>query len=199
MAGQVFAYIKHANGVLDDSALELLTAAKKISDQPVTAIVTGSGVDNVCNEAAKAYSEVWKIDNDALSYPNAEIVRKALLDLLPTDAVVLFPHDTFGMDLAPGLSIKLDSAFVSDIVDIEAIEGDTMKVVRQEFSGQVNTHVSCDLSAGAVLNVRPGVYAADDPHAGAEQHRHPREVAELLLGLDAADLYLAVLAEREEQ
>ncbi|MGM0453042.1 MAG: electron transfer flavoprotein subunit alpha/FixB family protein [Thermodesulfobacteriota bacterium] len=166
MAGQVFAYIKHDNGVLDDSALELLTAAKKISDQPVTAIVTGSGVDNVCNEAAKAYNEVWKIDNDALSYPNAEIVRKALLAVLPTDAVVLFPHDTFGMDLAPGLSIKLDSAFVSDIVDIEAIEGDTMKVVRQEFSGQVSTHVSCDLSAGAVLNVRPGVYAADESQAG---------------------------------
>lgn len=166
MAGQVFAYIKHANGVLDDSALELLTAAKKISDQPVTAIVTGSGVDNVCNEVAKAYNEVWKIDNDALSYPNAEIIRKALIDILPRDAVVLLPHDTFGMDLGPGLSIKLDSSFVSDIVDIEAIEGDTMKVVRQEFSGQVSRHVNCDLSAGAVINVRPGIYQPDESQAG---------------------------------
>ncbi len=118
---QIFAYIVHSDGELEDSALELPVAAKKIDpDADVTAIVTGSGIDEVCSKAAESYKTVWKIENEALSYPNAEIVRKALLSILPADGIVLLPHDTFGMDLGPGLSIKMDSAFVSDVVDIEA-------------------------------------------------------------------------------
>ena len=75
------------------------------------------------------------------------------------------PHDTFGMDLAPGLSIKMDSPFVADVVDFEGLDGDTLKVVRQEYGGAVSTHVNCDISAGAVINVRPGAFQADESKA----------------------------------
>ena len=165
MAGQIFAYIRYKDGVPDDSALELVAAAKKIVDAPVNAIVVGSGVDAVCNEVAASYQEVWKIDTDALAYPNAEMIRKGLVNILPQDCVLLVPHDTFGMDLAPGLSIKLDSPFVADAVDFEGLDGDTLKVVRQEYGGAVSTHVSCDISAGAVINVRPGAFQADESKA----------------------------------
>jgi len=165
MAGQIFAYIAYKDGVPDDSALELAAAAKKIADAPVNAIVVGSGVDAVCNEVAASYQEVWKLDNDALAYPNAEMIRKGLVNILPQDAILLVPHNTFGMDLAPGLSIKMDSPFVADAVDFEGIEGDTLKVVRQEYGGAVSTHVSCDISGGAVINVRPGAFQADESKA----------------------------------
>jgi len=162
MAGQIFAYIKHNEGVAEDSALELVAAAKKFAaGAAVTAIVTGSNVDALCNDMAASYQEVWKIDNDALAYPNAEVLRKVLLNILPNDAVILIPHDTFGMDLAPGLSIKIDSPFVSDIVDYE-VEGDTLKAIRQEYSGQAHTHVECDISNGLVANIRPGVFQPDE-------------------------------------
>jgi electron transfer flavoprotein alpha subunit len=172
MAGQVFAYITHKEGVADDSALELVAAAGKIfPDATVTAIVTGSGenLDTACNAMAASYNEVWKFDNEALAYPNAEVIRKLLVNTLPGDAIVLVPHDTFGMDLAPGLSIKLDSAFVADVVDFEGLDGNTLKVIRQEYSGQVSTHVSCDISAGVVLNIRGGVFAADESKAAGGQ------------------------------
>jgi electron transfer flavoprotein alpha subunit len=165
MAGQVFAYITHKEGKADDTALELVKAAGKIyPDASVTAIVTGSGadLDAICNEMAASYKEVWKFDNDALAYPNAEAIRKLLVNVLPPDAVVLFGHDTFGMDIAPGLSIKMDSVFVSDVVDFEGLDGDSLKVIRQEYSGQVSTHVSCNISSGAVINVRPGVFQPDE-------------------------------------
>ncbi len=170
MAGQVFAYIRHKAGKADDTARELVIAAGKIySDASLTAIVTGAGSDlaAVCNEAAASYKEVWKFDNEALAYPNAEAIRKLLVNVLPRDAVVLIPHDTFGMDLGPGLSIKLDSVFVSDVVDFEGLEGDTLKVIRQEYSGQVSTHSSCDISAGAVIDIRPGVFQAEESGAAA--------------------------------
>lgn len=162
---QFFAYIPHKNGVADDSALELVVAAKKIDPSAnVTAVVTGSGgdLDKVADEVAASYPEVWKISNDALSYPNAEVVRKALINNLPADAVLLLPHNTFAMDLGPGLSIKLDSAYVADVADFEGTEGSDIKIIRQEFSGQVSTHVKCDMSSGAVITVRPGVFQPDE-------------------------------------
>ncbi len=186
MAGQVFAYITHKAGKADDTALELVKAAGKIyPDAPVTAIVTGSGadLDALCNEMTASYKEVWKFDNDALAYPNAEAIRKLLVNVLPQDAVVFFGHDTFGMDLGPGLSIKMDSVFLPDVVDFEGLDGDSLKVIRQEYSGQVSTHVSCNISAGAVINVRPGVFQADESaSAGGQVVDKSSEAGDLTVG-----------------
>jgi len=168
MSRQVFAYILHKNGKADDTALEFVAAARKLdADAAVTAVVVGSGaeLDSVANEVAAAYTSVWKIDNAALAYPVADMVRKALVGVLPKDAVVLVPHEHFGLDLAPGLSIKLDSAYVADAVDFTGLDGDTLTVVRQEFSGMVSTHVACDIAAGAVITVRPGVFQPDESAA----------------------------------
>ncbi len=165
MARQIFAYILHKDGVADDTALELVEAARRLdASAPVTALVLGTGadLDKVCQEVAATYKEVWKVDNAALSYPNAEVVRKVLVNLIPKGAIALVPHEHFGMDLSPGLSIKLDAAYAPDVVDISALEGDKLTLVRQEYSGQVSTHVACDLSAGAVITIRAGAFAPDE-------------------------------------
>ena len=158
---RIFAYIIHKGGVADDTAAELAVAAKKIDPAASpTAILTGWGADleTVCNSLRASYGEIWKIANEALAYPNAELVRKALVRVLPPDSILLVPHEHFGIDLSPGLSIKLKSTFVSDVLAIEGVEGSFLKVVRQEFGGQVSAHVRCDVSLGAVINVRPGAF-----------------------------------------
>jgi len=186
MAAQVFTYIEHKDGVADDTALELISAAQKIQpDGSVTAIVTGSGadLDTVCNQLAASCAEVWKFDNEALAYPNAEVIRKLLAAVLPPEAIVLVPHDTFGMDLSPGLSVKLDSVFVSDVVAFEGMEGDNLKVIRQEYSGQVSTHVRGDIASGAVINIRPGVFQPDESQsAGGQVIDKSSEIGELAVG-----------------
>jgi len=161
----IFAYIPHKEGVADDVALEMIAAARKIDgDAPLTALVVGDGpeIDKVCSQAAAAYQQVWKLSGEALAYPNAEVIRKLLVGILPEKAIVLVAHDTFGMDLSPGLSIKLDVPFLSDVVDIEALEGTTLKIVRQEYGGAVSTRVACDIGGGVVINVRPGVFKAGE-------------------------------------
>jgi electron transfer flavoprotein alpha subunit len=162
---QLFAYITHKNGVADDSAKELAAAAAKIvPGASVTAVVTGSGdgLNTVCSELTASFGEVIKVDREELGYPNAELIRKVLADLLPKESVVLIAHDTFGMDLGPGLSVMLDSVFLADVVAVDKIEGEQLTVIRQEFGGQVSTHVQCSLAGGAVLNIRPGAFGTDE-------------------------------------
>ncbi len=158
---QIFAYIIHKSGVVDDTASELAAAAKKIdAAASLTAIVTGWGeeVDAVCKALSTSYGEIWKVANAAIAYPNAELVRNALVKILPRGGILLVPHAHFGVDLSPGLSIKLNAPFVSDVVSIEGLEGTHLKLVRKEFGGQISAHVRCDSSAGAVINIRPGAF-----------------------------------------
>ena len=168
MARQVFAYIIHKDGVADDTALELITAAKQLDpDVRVTAVVAGVGreLDSVCHKVACYFDEVWKIDSPALTYVTAEVLRPMLVRILPKHEMVLVPHDHFGMDLAPGLAIKLGTAYLPDAVDVEGIDNGKLKAVREEYSGQVSIHVLSDISEGAVITIRPGSFKADETNS----------------------------------
>jgi electron transfer flavoprotein alpha subunit len=160
---RIFAYIVHKDGIASDSAFELAAAARKIDSAALPiAILTGWGADleAACESLGATYAETWKIANEDLAYPNAELVRKALQQILPSQSIVLAAHEHFGIDLAPGLSIKMNSAFVSDVLDITGVDGADIHVIRQEFGGQVSAHVRCDISSGTVLTIRPGAFKA---------------------------------------
>ena len=160
---RIFAFIVHKDGMADDSAGELAAAARKIdaAASPV-AVVTGAGpgLHAVSNSVRASFAEVWQVADEAFAYPNAELIRKALVKMIPSGSVVLIPHNHFGIDLAPGLSIKLGAAYVSDVLGIERVDAGRLRVVRQEFGGQVSAHMRCDLSGGAVLTIRPGAFKA---------------------------------------
>ncbi len=158
---RIFAYIPHKGGVPDETAAEMIAAANKIdAAASPTAMVLGVGaeLDAVCASLRTSYAEVWKVAGETFAYPNAELIRQGLVKLVPAASIALVPHDHFGIDLAPGLSIKLNAAFVPDVVAIEGLDGTTLKVVRQEFGGQVSAHVRCDISSGAVITIRPGAF-----------------------------------------
>ncbi len=165
MATQVFAYIAYKGGKADDSAIELITAAKKIdADADVTAVVLGAGadLDAVCAEVANTYPKVWKVANDAFASPNAEEIRPVLASLIPAGSVVLFANDSFGLDVAPGLSVKMDGAFLSDVIDFDGLDGAKLTAIRQEYSGQVYAKMDADIAGGAVVTVRPGAFPGDE-------------------------------------
>jgi len=160
----IFVYLRHRSGVVDDSAAELYDAAKTIdASASPTAVLTGYGedLDAACSSVRSLYTEIWKVGDQVLAYPNAELVRQALAAVLPRNSILLLPHDHFGIDLGPGLSIKLNSSFVSDVLAIDGVEGNFLKLARQEFGGQVSVQVRCDISTGAVINIRPGAFKAE--------------------------------------
>ncbi|ACL04905.1 Electron transfer flavoprotein (Etf), alpha subunit [Desulfatibacillum aliphaticivorans] len=161
----IFAYIVHKGGKADDSAIELITAAKKIdAGASVTAIVCGAGadLDAVCAEVANTYPKVWKVAADSFANPNGEEIRPVLASLVPAGSIVLFANDSLGLDVAPGLSIKMDGVFLSDVIDFEGMDGAKLTAIRQEYSGQVYAKMDADVSGGAVITVRPGAFAGDE-------------------------------------
>lgn len=155
----IFIVALHKTGVPDDTVGELVTVAKLMdpSSSP-TALVCGQGpeLDSACNVLRPMFREVWKLANDNFAGWNSEALRQALIAVVPKASIVLLPHEHFGIDLAPGLSIHLNAAYVPEVIAIE--EG--VKLIRQEFNGQFNVRLECDLSGGAVITVRPGSFKA---------------------------------------
>lgn len=163
MDKQFFAYIVHDQHTADDTALEMMTAAERIDPKAtVTALVlgTGAGLDQICSQISGTYENIWKVDHEILSYPDAEIIRRLLTRIIPQGSTLLLPHDHFGIDLGPGLSVALNAAYVSDVVGLEGIEAGLLKAIRQEYNGLVSTHVDCDISDGTVITIRPGSFKA---------------------------------------
>ncbi len=172
MPGKIFVYVIHREGTADDTALELLAAAKKIDPEAsVTALVAGSDkeLENVVKQIAPSFNEVWKIDHESLSYIIAETLRPMLARIIPKGSILLIPHEHFSMDLSPGLSIKLEAAFIPDVVAFEDIKENKLTAIREEFSGQVSTHVMCDISQGVVISVRSGAFKPEATAAGKGQ------------------------------
>jgi electron transfer flavoprotein alpha subunit len=168
---RMFAYVVQRDGVPDDIAAELVAAAARMdpTGRP-TALVTGSGpsLEAACQALRGLYPEVWKLEHEGLARHNAEVIRQALVGVLPQGAIVLIAHDHLGVDLAPGLSIKLNAALASDVIDAERVEQGGATLVRQEFGGQVNARVRCQTSAGVVITIRPGAFrpGAEQPASG---------------------------------
>ena len=190
----IFAYIAHKNGAVSDTAAEIAAAARQIDPaQPATAIVAGWGaeLDGICNSLRPLYKQIWKIANEALAYPNAELVRKALESVLPRESLVLIAHDHFGIDLAPGLSIRMNAAYVPDALGIAGVDGATLDVVRQEFGGQVSAHVRCDISRGAVITVRPGAFP---PMAATPENGTVEDESSAVGALKARRRYIETIA-----
>lgn len=163
MSAHVFVLVAHKACQADDSALELLAAAGALFPgcAPVALAIGAPGeVAAVGSQLAASFPEVWIAGSPDLAYPNAELARPLLVKLLPPGARVLMVHDTFAMDLGPGLAVKLGAVYLPDLVGGAGAEGDTFHAVRHEFSGQVSAHVQADISLGVVITVRFGAFRA---------------------------------------
>lgn len=161
----IFIIVSHRDGIPDDSIGELLSAAVRLEPGAAapTAIVCGYGpdLDAACASLATSVPQVWKLSHEAFAGCNAEAIRPALESVVPRGSIVLLMHDHFALDLAPGLSIRLDAAYVPDVI---AVENDRT-LVRQEFNGQFNARMECDFSSGAVITIRPGSFKASSPRS----------------------------------
>lgn len=144
-----------------DAAPELHAAALALfPGSAPTALVAGHGpaLAEAAQAAAATFREVWSFGDPALAHPNAELLRPLLAKALPAGSHVVLAHDTLGMDLGPGLSVKLGAAYLPDVVGVEAADGASLTVVRQEFGGQAHARVACDAAAGVVATVRSGAF-----------------------------------------
>ena len=120
----------------------------------------------MCETLRNSFSEVWKIAKAELAYPNAEVVRKALLAVLPAGSIVLLSHTHFGVDLAPGLSISCRPR-LSPTCWQSTRCGELSQTGAPGVRRAGQRSCRCEISSGAVITLRPGAFKAVEGVAAA--------------------------------
>ena len=112
---------EHDNKSLKGATLNTVAAATKISDE-ISLLIAGYDMDSVIDEAQKVdgVNNILKCDNDIYKNALAEDVAALVLSNVGSFTHILAPASTFGKNVMPRISAKLDTQQISDIISVES-------------------------------------------------------------------------------
>ena len=141
---------EHDNVSLKGATLNTIAAATKISGD-ISLLVAGSDCSSVVSEAQTIDGISKVISCDDLKYKNfiAEDLAELVMSISSNHSYILAPATTFGKNLLPRVSAKVDSQQISDIISVES--DDTFK--RPIYAGSCIATVK-SLDATKVITVR---------------------------------------------
>ena len=141
---------EHDNVNLKGATLNTIAAATKISGD-ISLLVAGSDCSSVVSEAQTIDGVSKVISCDDVKYKNfiAEDLAELVISISSSHSFILAPATTFGKNLLPRVSAKVDSQQISDIISVES--DDTFK--RPIYAGSCIATIK-SLDATKVITVR---------------------------------------------
>lgn len=155
----VLVYIETAEGKAKNVGLEMITAAKTISDK-VMAVVIGNGNDEAVKQAyAHGADEVVTVACDAYSTDAYSYIMKSLTEKYSPEAV--FVGSTLdGKDFAPRLAVQLGTGCITDVVAIKK-DGDKVIYTTPSYNGNLLNDMEAEASP-VVAIIRSGSFKKSD-------------------------------------
>jgi len=147
---------EHDNNNLKGATLNTVAAAVKL-EKEITLLVAGSECSSVVSEAQSvdSISKIISVDDSVYKNFIAEDLSALVLTIANDYSYIMAPATTFGKNLLPRISAKLDSQQISDIISIES--DDTFK--RPIYAGSCIATVKSNDSI-KVISVRSTAFDA---------------------------------------
>jgi electron transfer flavoprotein alpha subunit len=164
--GDIYVVTEHRKGEVRDITFEMLFKARELCrafSHRLTTILLAGKDTGFANGLANWADRVVVFEDNRLETFNADLYKEILNRVIREDQpfMTLIGHTSWGMDLAPALSVKTGLPLATDCVDIQAEDGRPM-VVRQIYSGKLFSRVSFKESPGYLITVRPGAFLPPD-------------------------------------
>ncbi len=167
----ILVVVEHANGALSRSTLELITAARTSgAEGPIAALVLGTGLGMIANEATAYAEQVLVADRPDLATYDAEGWSAAVAQIASEGeaALVLISGSRSGREYSPRVAVKLDAALMEDVTSLQA-EGSTMRARHYTFLSRVTDTIEATGTV-VVATVKPGSFEpASKSDAAGEQ------------------------------
>ena len=112
---------EHDNNNLKGATLNTVAAAKELGGE-ITLLVAGSDVASVTSEAQQlnGITKILACDDNLYQNSLAEELSNLVVSLAASFSYILAPASTFGKNLLPRISAKLDVQQISDIISVES-------------------------------------------------------------------------------
>ena len=162
---EIFVVVEHRLGEIRDITFEMLWKAGELAENlshTVTAVLFGHEVESLAENLADRADKILICDDEQLKNFNADLYKEILAGLIeeakPT--LTLIGSTSWGMELAPCLSIKTGLPLATDCIDIKSEDGGFV-AQRQMYNGKIFANVSFSESTGCLITVRSGVFPKD--------------------------------------
>jgi electron transfer flavoprotein alpha subunit len=161
---EIFVIAEHRLGEIRDITLEMLRKAGELAQNSytVTAVIIGHDMNSIAENLSDRADKIIVFDDERLKNFNADISKEIIAGLIEKSnpVLTLIGNTSWGMELAPCLSIKTGFPLATDCIDI--IFTDNKPIAqRQMYSGKIFANVSFAESAGYILTIRSGVFSKD--------------------------------------
>jgi electron transfer flavoprotein alpha subunit len=162
---ELFVIVEHRLGETRDITFEMLWKAGELAQNlshTVTAVILGHEVTSLVENISDRADKIITFDDERLKNFNADIYKEIISVLIKESKPVLtlIGSTSWGMELAPCLSVKTDLPLATDCIDI--IPKDNAFIAqRQMFNGKIFANVSFAKSEGCLLTIRAGVFSKD--------------------------------------
>lgn len=163
----ILVYMEIRDGKIKRSSLEVLSEAKRRSDEmgiEANAVCVGHGIDALASEAFRyGASKVFILENTLLGQYSPSGYTQALRSLAEEvkPAIILFAATSMGRDLSPRLAAKLGVSLASDCTQTATQDG-KLEVMRPIFAGKAFARFRFKASP-QMATLRPNVFPLADP------------------------------------
>jgi len=154
----VLVFADARGGEIAKASLEAIVYGKQIADKlsaSVTVLTYGS-ISNEVLEGLGRYGATKVLVNKSVSEDQDDSLATLLSEATSSEnaSVIIFSFDSTGKVLAPRLSAKLGAGLVAGAISVPEINGNTMTVTKNVFSGKA--FATCRInSAQKVLSLLP--------------------------------------------
>lgn len=136
----VLVYTEINKGRVKKASLECINYAAKIAGltgTSVTAFVNNADATQLEEISKAGASKILSVKNDTLS-TDSVLISSAIEQAVKAEnaKIIIFAFDTLGKAVAPRLSAKLKAGLVAGAVDYPVINGSTLEVKKNVFSGK---------------------------------------------------------------
>jgi electron transfer flavoprotein alpha subunit len=152
--------VEHDNGDIRPVTYELLAVAREIqrfNSGRITAIILGRDVrESAARIAQETGCDITAVSDEALQYYNGETFKyflKQILDDIQPE-VICIANSSQGSDFAPGLSVQLNAACITQVESVTVSEGKLL-FSRRIFGGKIQADIRSNRET-VVLTLQPG-------------------------------------------
>lgn len=167
--GNIFVLVEHRQGEIRDITFEMLSKSKEIAKElniEIIALLLGNDIEQFL-EPLKGYADmIMVVKDEKLEYFNSKTYQMVVSHLINEyrPLLTMIGHTSYGIDLAPGLAIKLQIPLATDCADFFFEDGQ-LKIIRQIYGGKVDARATLKKAESYLITIRPASFEAKEPES----------------------------------
>ncbi len=161
MSNKILGILEHREGKLKKVSFEVLSVVARLASElnlESGAIVVGNNIDNLDEAFEFGIDKIYHLKNENLYNYSPSGYNDVISDYAKELQAnyLIFPNTSFGKDIAPRISVRLNAGCLVDCINIEISNGEFI-ATRPVYAGKALLDVKLK-SEIKIITIRPNVF-----------------------------------------